>query len=76
MGKALKILGYVLLTIGVGIIFLGLLGIFLADGWKAVTEVMNPFNFSNVIMMAITLAPGLSLIAWGDKLQSKRAEQN
>ena len=69
MAKIVIILGYALLCVGVGIILVGWAGVFMRDGLWALLEMLNPFNVVNFIMQVLTLAPGLLLLAWGEKLR-------
>lgn len=69
MAKIVIILGYALLCVGVGIILVRWAGVFMRDGLWALLEMLNPFNVVNFIMQVLTLAPGLLLLAWGEKLR-------
>jgi hypothetical protein len=72
MARAVIILGWALLLAGAGLILLGLVSIALIDGVGAVRETLNPFNIANFVAMVITLAPGILLISWGEKLAEKQ----
>ncbi|PWE34643.1 hypothetical protein DD563_00755 [Pelagicola sp. LXJ1103] len=72
MARAMIILGWVLLAGGVSLVLLGLFGIAMADGVWAALQTLSPFNIANFIVTAITLAPGILLITWGQKLKDAR----
>jgi hypothetical protein len=71
MAKAVTVLGWVLLVAGAGLVLLGLAGIALTDGVWAAIQTLSPFNIANFVVTVITLAPGLLLITWGQKLAEK-----
>lgn len=75
MARAVTVVGWVLLLGGVGLILLGLVGVAMRDGIWAAVQMLNPFtNTVNTIAMMITLAPGVLLITWGDKLREKKRQ--
>lgn len=76
MAKSVTILGWLLLIAGAGIILVGLAGIAMTDGLWAAIQILSPFNIANFIATVVTLAPGLLLITWGQKLRDKRRDQN
>ena len=73
MAKVVTILGWVLLAGGAGLVLLGLAGIAMTDGVWAAVQTLSPFNVANFIVTAITLAPGILLITWGQKLKEKQS---
>jgi hypothetical protein len=75
MGKAVTGLGWVLLVAGGGLILLGMAGIAMTDGLWAALQTESPFNIANFVMKVITLAPGILLITWGQKLSEKQTRQ-
>ena len=75
LSKLLKILGYVLVYAGVALIGFGILSAWWFEGFSKVQEILSPFNVINIIVMAITLAPGLFLIWVSEKLE-KRVSSN
>lgn len=72
MARAVTILGWVILAGGAGLILLGLAGIAMTDGLWAAIQTLSPFNIANFLMTVVTLAPGILLITWGQKLDEKR----
>jgi len=75
MARAVTILGWVLLAGGGGLVLLGLAGIANKEGLWAAVQMLSPFNVANFIVTAITLAPGIALITWGQKLKGKHRTQ-
>jgi hypothetical protein len=67
MTKVIRILGYVLLAAGVGLILIGILGTWMSRGFGAVQDLLSPFNIINWITMILTLAPGFLLLMWADR---------
>lgn len=63
------ILGGILGIVGLGVIAIGLAGIGLREGYEAVLETMSPFNLYHWIVTFVVLAPGIGLIALGQKLR-------
>lgn len=72
MGRIITGLGWVVFLAGAGLVFVGLAGIALSDGVWAMMKILNPFNIANFVVTVATVAPGLLLIAWGQKLTEKR----
>ena len=71
MAKAVLVLGWVMLTVGVGLIGTGLVGIAMTEGLQVALSMLNPFtNLLNYIAMMVTLAPGMLLINWGQRLRA------
>lgn len=56
-------------------VLLGLAGIAMKEGLWAALQMLSPFNVINFIATAITLAPGIALINWGQKLKEKQRKQ-
>lgn len=70
MARVVTVLGWALLIAGAGLIAIGLAGVALTDGVWAAVQMLNPFtHIVNFFIMALTLAPGLGLISWGQKLE-------
>ena len=67
MTKVIRILGYILLAAGVGLILMGILGTWMSRGFGAVQDLLSPFNIINWIAMILTLAPGSLLLMWADR---------
>lgn len=75
MARVVTILGWVLLAGGAALVLLGLAGIAMKEGLWAALQMLSPFNVTNFIATAITLAPGIALIMWGQKLKEKQRTQ-
>lgn len=71
--KLLRVIGFILLYLGVAVIVFGLGTTWYFNGFSALRDVMNPFNIINFVTMAITVAPGGILIGLSDWLK-KRSE--
>lgn len=70
MAKVVTGLGWILLVAGAGLIVVGLAGIAMTDGVWAALQTLSPFNIANFVVTVITLAPGILLITWGQKLSN------
>lgn len=75
MAKAVTVLGWVLLAAGVSLVLLGLAGIAMTDGVWAAIQTLSPFNIANFVLTVLTLAPGILLITWGQKLADKQRQR-
>jgi len=75
MAKAVTYLGYLLLAAGIALVVVGLAGIAMKDGIWAALETLSPFNIANFVVTAITLAPGIALITWGQKMRERQQQQ-
>lgn len=71
----LKIFGYMWIGLGGLLIFVGIIGTWMTGGFSAVQALMSPFNVINWITMMITLAPGLGVLYWSDKLKNQMPEE-
>lgn len=69
--KILKVLGFTWLILAAILILIGIIGVWRAGGFGAVQDLLSPFNVANYIATAITLAPGMALLAVSDKLERK-----
>ena len=67
----------------IGVIYVWLAGLFILinmviilvnEGWVKILEILSPFNVGNYIVTIITLAPGLGLVMWSDKIKKKIEE--
>jgi len=67
----------------IGVIYVWLAGLFILinmviilvnEGWVKIQEILSPFNVGNYIVTIITLAPGLGLVMWSDKIKKKIEE--
>jgi len=68
----LKIFGYMWVSLGAGLILIGIAGTWMKGGFSAVQDLMSPFNVINWGFMVITLGPGLGALIWAQKLDEKR----
>lgn len=68
---ALKVFGYIWVTLSFIVILVSLAFIWMKSGFSAVQEIMSPFNLINWIVTAITLAPGMAALMWANKLSLK-----
>lgn len=69
--KVLKGFGYVWLTLAGILIFVGIVGVWMKNGFSGVLELLSPFNILNWLVTVITLAPGIAALMWAEKLQAK-----
>lgn len=66
-----KVLGYVWLIIAGIAIFIGIVGVWIKNGFSGVYELLSPFNIANWLITVITLAPGIGLLMLSDKLKQR-----
>lgn len=66
-----EVIGYIWLVLAGLLIFAGIIGVWMNEGFSGVQDLLSPFNVENYIVTAITLAPGIGLLMLSDKLQSK-----
>ncbi len=66
-----KVLGYIWLILAGLLILVGIIGVWMKDGFSGVQTLLSPLNILNYIVMLLTLAPGIGLLMVSDKLQSK-----
>lgn len=71
MARLVLFLGWVVLLAGIGLVVVALVGIALRDGIWAALWMLSPFNVINFIVTALTLAPGLAIIAVGQRLAQR-----
>ena len=69
--KTLKALGVLLLVLASILIVVGIVGVWMTDGFSGVRELLNPFNIANFIVTALALAPGIGLIALANMLEAR-----
>lgn len=67
----LKAFGYVWLTLASILIFVGIIGVWMKEGFSGVQSLLSPFNIINWILTVLTLAPGIGALALVSKLQQK-----
>ncbi len=68
---ALKTFGYIWLTLAFILILMGIVGVWMKDGFSGVQALLSPFNVINWIVTVLTLAPGIAVFALASKLQEK-----
>jgi hypothetical protein len=64
-----KVLGYVWLVLAGLLISVGIVGVWMKEGFPGVQDLLSPFNVTNYVLTIITLAPGIGLLILSDKLQ-------
>ena len=74
MGRALRVIGYVLLCVGFTLILIGSIGVLLSDGIRAFLWLFNPFNYASFIVNLLTLAPGLLLIHFSRRIEARNSQ--
>lgn len=67
----LKTFGYIWLTLFSILIFVGIVGVWMKEGFSGVQSLLSPFNIINWIVTAFTLAPGIGALPLVKKLQEK-----
>ena len=75
----LKALGGLLLLLAFGLILVGLIGIWMEEGFSGVARTLSPYNVANFLVTIAFLAPGAGLIALGFKIGAQgdeRASEN
>jgi len=68
----LKVFGYVWLTLAVLLILVGIIGVWMKDGFSGVQGLLSPFNITNWLVTIVTLTPGISALMWAEKLKQKQ----
>ena len=72
MAKVLRLLGYVLLGLGVAIIVVGLGAVLVSQGWEAFTDLFSPFNLLNLLVMTVILVPGILLVSLAERMEKRK----
>jgi hypothetical protein len=67
----LKAFGYIWLTLASILIFVGIVGVWMKEGFSGVQSLLSPFNIINWVLTVLTLAPGIGALALGSKVQDK-----
>ena len=67
----LKAFGYIWLTLASIVILVGIIGVWMKEGFSGVQDLLSPFNVINWIVTIVTLAPGIGALALVSKLQEK-----
>ena len=70
--KALRIFATVWFVLAGGLILIGILMIWVRDGFGAVQQVLSPFNVLNFIVVFVTLLPGICARLLADRLAQRR----
>ena len=66
-----KVLGYVWLVLAGLLILVGIVGVWMKEGFPGVQDLLSPFNVANYVVTIVTLAPGIGLLILSGKLQNK-----
>lgn len=69
---ALRWFGYIWLVLAVLLILIGIVGVWMKDGFGGVQTVLSPFNVANWFVTLLTLAPGIAALMWADKIKARR----
>ena len=67
----LKSLGYIWLTLAILLILVGIIGVWMQEGFGGVRRLLSPFNVINYIVMILTLAPGGGALLLAKKLEHR-----
>ena len=67
----LKSFGYIWLTLASILIFVGIIGVWMKEGFSGLQSLLSPFNVINWILTVLTLAPGIGALVLVSKLQEK-----
>jgi len=70
-----KVFGYVWLTLAGILILIGIVGVWMKEGFSGVQELLSPFNIANWLVTIVTLAPGVGLLMLSERLE-QRARQD
>jgi hypothetical protein len=68
----LKIFGYIWLAGASLLIIVGIIGVWMKKGFSGVQELLSSYNVVNWLVTVITLAPGLGVLMWANKLEEKK----
>ena len=66
-----KVLGYIWLVLAGLLILVGIIGVWMKEGFSGIQDLLSPFNIANYIVTIITLAPGIGLLMLSEKLENK-----
>lgn len=66
-----KVIGYIWLVLACLLILVGIVGVWMKQGFSGVQDLLTPFNVINGVVTLITLAPGIGLLMLSEKLQRK-----
>jgi hypothetical protein len=70
----LKIFGYLWIEVASILIVIGIVGVWMKDGFGGVQYLLSPFNIVNWLLTAIVLAPGIGSLAWAAKIQENKED--
>lgn len=76
MIRIIRTIGYVLFYAALGFILLGFIGVWMKEGFSAAIELMSPYNLINFLSMLITVAPGIGLIVWAEKMEDRKLNKS
>ena len=71
-----KVLGYIWLLLAGILILMGIVSVWMQEGFSGVQGLLSPFNIVNWLVTVATLAPGIGLLMLSEKLQSKQITQS
>ena len=72
IAKIVRGCGYVWLVLAGAVVLAGIIGVWVFQGFRAMTALMSPFNVINYLAILVTLvAPGLLALMWADKLDRR-----
>ena len=71
----LKALGGLLLLLAFGLILVGLIGIWMEEGFSGIQRTLSPYNVVNFLVTIAVLAPGAGLFALGSKIGSRSHDE-
>ncbi len=72
MVKALRVLGSILVAIGILAIIIGHGLVWWNEGFWAMTEMLSPRNFANMLAVLAMLAPGFGVLWLADRLAKRK----
>lgn len=67
----LKVFGSIWLALAFLLIIAGTIGVWMKEGFWEALYLFNPFNWRNMIVTVITLAPGIAAISFAEKIKKK-----
>lgn len=70
--KALRVFATVWFVLAGALILIGILMIWVREGFGAVQQVLSPFNVLNFIVVFVTLLPGIGARLLADRLAQRK----
>lgn len=67
----LEAVGYVWCTLVALVIVIGIIGVWMSEGFSGVQRVMGPFDVWNFMATAVIIAPGAAALYWADRIKDK-----